>query len=237
MRPMTRAARVSQPRIPYPGYNTKTTGRVAPVKAVKVAGTQPVEYDFHVDEAEKTAASFHMPNIPQPMLDGFYSGLGALAATGAASAAAWGVGAGVDAFNNIRSGAKYDASLRQAIQLSPSLQLHGYERLKAYMPMIIKASPTVAGEPRLLANYLESLIDAEGHLNMATFAELSNIEGRIIDNYNSRHQLRDAALATLVKGIAEGAGKGLTSTMGSYLNQRRDATKNAKSTSNPTPKP
>jgi hypothetical protein len=223
MRPLTRAARIAVPRNPYSGYNTKTTGRVSQVKAVKIAGTQPVEFDLTVDETEKTAASFALPNIPRPMLDGFYSGLGALAATGAASAAAWGIGAGIDAFNNMRDGSKYDNSLRQAIRLSPSLQLHGYEELKEYMPMIIKASPTVASEPRLLANYLESLIDAEGHLNMATFAELSNVEGRVIDNYNNRHKLREAAISTLVKGIAEGAGKGVTATMGAYMNQRRNA--------------
>lgn len=191
--------RTGMPKNPYPGFNTKILGRVAPVKAVKTAGTMPVEYESNNIETEKTAASF---------MDGFYTGLGNMAAAGAAGAAMYGVGMGIDAFNNLRNSSKYDQALRTAIQMSPSLQMHGYEKLKGYMPMIIKASPTVAAEPRLLSNYLESMLDAEGHMNMSTFAELTALEGNVLKNQDMRNALRNTALGTAMKGLVEGTGKG-----------------------------
>ena len=195
------------PKNPYPGFNTHILGRVAPLEQIKTAGTVPVEYESKVDELdlEKDAAVFS-----PDMIKGFQQGLGTMAATGAAGAAMYGIGMGIDAFRTLRDSSKYDTALRQAIQMSPSLQMHGYEKLKGYMPMIIKASPTVAEEPRLLSNYLESMLDAEGHMNMSTFAELTALEGNVLKNREMRYGIRDGILGNAMKGMMEGASKGFS---------------------------
>lgn len=73
--------------------------------------------------------------------------------------------------------------------------------------MIIKASPTVAAEPRLLANYLESMLDAEGHLNMATMGELLSIEGQVLKNRNERNMTANKIFGEASKGVASTIGK------------------------------
>lgn len=209
------------PKNPYPGFNTKLTGRVAqmkPTNSVKLAST-PVEFSDITHNAqsnlstpielqqttEKTAASF--PRVSPALRNGFLSTIGALGA----AALAHGVATGVESAYNIAQQSKYDKALKEAIALSPALQAHGYPVLKQYMQIIIKSSPTVASEPRLLANYLESMLDAEGHLNMSTFAELTALEGNILKNREMRNSSANNALGVAVKGLTEGAGKGIAS--------------------------
>lgn len=161
----------------------------------------PVEWQrgYFVGQ-EKTAAGF---SISPALKNGFLQGVGALGAAAVIAGAA----KGVDALMNPTNASKYDESLRTAIQMSPTLQRHGYEVLKGYMPMIIKASPTVAAEPRLLANYLESMLDAEGHLNMATMGELLSIEGQVLKNRNERNMTANKIFGEASKGVASTIGK------------------------------
>ena len=161
----------------------------------------PVEWQrgYSVGQ-EKTAAGF---SISPALKNGFLQGVGALGAAAVIAGAA----KGVDALMNPTNASKYDESLRTAIQMSPTLQRHGYEVLKGYMPMIIKASPTVAAEPRLLANYLESMLDAEGHLNMATMGELLSIEGQVLKNRNERNMTANKIFGEASKGVASTIGK------------------------------
>lgn len=177
--------------------------------AVKVAGvTQPVEFGTSnsFEDYEKTAATFAMnPN----MSTAFWTAAGTLGAAGIMG----GIGMGIDAARGMMDKGKYEASLREAIHLSPTLQMHGYERLKPYLGIIAKSSPTVAKEPRLLANYLESLLDAEGHMNLATFGELSNIENNVLKNKQLRNEHRTIMIGAAAKGLLEGTGKGIANIM------------------------
>ena len=83
--------------------------------------------------------------------------------------------------------------------------------------MIIKASPTVAAEPRLLANYLESMLDAEGHLNMATMGELLGLEGQVLRNREANKsnfsslgtQLTGAVIRSGAEAVGREAFKGV----------------------------
>lgn len=177
--------------------------------AVKVAGvTQPVEFGTSnsFEDYEKTAATFAMnPN----MSTAFWTAVGTLGAAGAMG----GIGMGIDAARGMMDRGKYEASLREAIHLSPTLQMHGYERLKPYLGIIAKSSPTVAREPRLLANYLESLLDAEGHMNLSTFSELSAIENKVLDNRRLNNSTRDMIMGAATKGLLEGTGQGIAKIM------------------------
>lgn len=201
------------PKTPYRGFNTKLTGRVSNKMLFKGANAGPVEFqkvvtedvektasadtqpsgpvEFHGRGREKTAASF---TISPALKTGFLQGVGALGA----AALATGVAKGLDYAGNMMAEHKYDAALRTAIQMSPTLQRHGYDVLKGYMPMIVKASPTVAAEPRLLANYLESMLDAEGHLNMATMGELLSLEGQVLRNRSAKGPSMGGQFAEMV---------------------------------------
>ena len=85
--------------------------------------------------------------------------------------------------------------------------MHGYETLKKYMPLVIKSSPTVAGEPLLLANYLETMIDAQGHMNASIFSSLTDLEGSMLRNNQAKRVFSDSLVNTAVKGVAESTGK------------------------------
>lgn len=225
-------AQVRFPRNPYPGFNVKLTGRVAPLKPIKPITKAASEYNGPIEFApkkddgmDKTAASFLggiASRIPTSARNAFYGTLG----TVAAGAIAHGIGVGIEAAQNLMSNSKYDASLRTAIQMSPTLQRHGYDVLKGYMPMIIKASPTVAAEPRLLANYLESMLDAEGHMNLTTFAELSALEGNVLRNKDLRNSVPNTILNTGMKGITEGIGKAVASDLVKAYTRKDMATNN-----------
>ena len=218
-------SRVTIPKSPYRGFNTKTTGRVNKNMLFKAANNGPVEFQTalpapavktasstseylgpiefknsshtrNIENTTKTAAV--LPAIPSALKTGFLQGLGTLGAAAAVTGAA----KGIEYVGNMMNASKYDEALRTAIQMSPTLQRHGYEMLKGYMPMIIKASPTVAAEPRLLANYLESMLDAEGHLNMATMGELLALEGQVIKNNSERGLLNNKVVGKAAEGIA-----------------------------------
>ena len=172
---------------------------------MKVAGvTQPVEFSStnNFEDYEKTAATFAMnPN----MSTAFWTAAGTLGAAGVMG----GIGMGIDAARSMMNKSEYERSLREAIHLSPTLQMHGYDRLKPYLGIIAKSSPTVAREPRLLANYLESLLDAEGHMNLSTFSELSAIENKVLSNRELRNSTRNMIISSASKGLLEGTGKGI----------------------------
>lgn len=217
--------KITIPKSPYSGFNTKLTGRVSRKMLFKGANAGPIEFQQNKSaKAEKTASSnteYSGPvewqrgysvgqektaagfSISPALKNGFLQGVGALGAAAVIAGAA----KGVDALMNPTNASKYDESLRTAIQMSPTLQRHGYEVLKGYMPMIIKASPTVAAEPRLLANYLESMLDAEGHLNMATMGELLSIEGQVLKNRNERNMTANKIFGEASKGVASTIGK------------------------------
>lgn len=227
--------KITIPKSPYSGFNTKLTGRVSRKMLFKGANAGPIEFQQSKSaEAEKTASTNTECSGPvewqrgystgqektaagfsvSPALkNGFLQGVGALAAAGLAAGAA----KGMDYLANQMNASKYDESLRTAIQMSPTLQRHGYEVLKGYMPMIIKASPTVAAEPRLLANYLESMLDAEGHLNMATMGELLGLEGQVLRNREANKsnfsslgtQLTGAVIRSGAEAVGREAFKGV----------------------------
>lgn len=198
-------SRITIPKNPFPGFNTKLIGRVSRKMLFKGASSGPIEFqqrstedtrdgylgktassaqeisgpiEFYKQTAEREKTAGFDFNVNPALKNGFLQGLGALGAAALATGAA----KGFDYMMNSMNAHKYDSALRTAIQMSPTLQRHGYDVLSGYMPMIIKASPTVAEEPRLLANYLESMLDAEGHLNMATMGELLALEGQVLKN-------------------------------------------------------
>lgn len=211
--------KISIPKSPIPGLNQKILGRVKSVKPVtktaSAEGTRPVEFES-ASEKEKTAVASFLNKIPQPMQNAFWTGVGTVAAGGLA----YGVGAGIDAARSIMAESKYDKVLKDAIAMSPTLQMHGYETLKKYLPLVVKSSPTVAAEPLLLANYLETMLDAQGHLNAGIFNELVTLEGNVLRNRQAGNGFRDAFVNTAVKGSMEGLGKGVASALGKMYSSK-----------------
>lgn len=226
--------KITIPKNPFPGFNTKLVGRVSRKMLFKGASSGPIEFqqrptedtrdgylgktassaqeisgpiEFHKQTAEREKTAAFDFNVNPALKNGFLQGLGAIGAT------AVGVGAvkGFDYLMNSMNAHKYDSALRTAIQMSPTLQRHGYDVLSGYMPMIIKASPTVAEEPRLLANYLESMLDAEGHLNMATMGELLSLEGQVLKNKSENSIFQNKAINEIMKSGVGAATKGMFS--------------------------
>lgn len=199
------ANKVTMPRVS--GLGQYRIGRVS--KEMFKHANAPIEFQTNTYdnyEMEEGIIEKRASFLDNPITQGAGMALGA----GLASLAIAGVGKGIDSVGNIMDQNKYDEALRTAIQMSPTLQRYGFNNLKGFMPMIIKASPTVAEEPRLLANYLESMIDAEGHLNMATFSELANIENTVLKNNEMRNNTFGRNLAMdFGEGFGTQLGKGL----------------------------
>lgn len=204
-------------------------GKIQVKKALSKIGSAPIEFQSHSleeDTLEKSASDksslpveFNTNDVEDKELvekeaaffspafkNSAYSALGGLAVAGASSL--------VNHLWNKRQQNKLNnqamACLQQAIMLSPNLKRYDVNTLVSYMPMIIKASPTVAKDPRLLANYLESMLDAEGHLNLATFRELSNLESTIIGNNNANNTFSAEFQKGLAKGVGNSVGRGFT---------------------------
>lgn len=163
---------------------------------------------FFGDAMEKTAAAMRPagPGIGGSFARGMAATAGGMFVAGLATGIQRMMQKNEDRENMMR----YEQSLRTAIQMSPTLQRHSFNELRAYLPMIAKASPTVAAEPRLLANYLETMIDAEGNLNLATFGELASLENNLLRNQASRNELSNAVIIEGVKGIAKETGSGMS---------------------------
>lgn len=190
----------------------------------------PTDIDFLNDnnELEKDAAPTLAPTAPQvaasPFKTGLYSALGTALAGGLVAAGF----AAYDKYQERKSMQNAYRSLQQAIVLSPALKRYDIATLESYLPMIVKASPTVATDPRLLANYLESMLDAEGHLNLGTFRELSGLENTVLSN----NALNNPFRTELVKGLGKGTGqnvangfvKGFGDTMGDHSKQLQTQT-------------
>ena len=71
--------------------------------------------------------------------------------------------AGVDNTAGVISSApEYKKALEKAIQLNPKLASYPREELEQYFEKIVEASPTVAKNPLLVANYLDYFIDTGG---------------------------------------------------------------------------
>lgn len=161
-----------------------------PVEMQSVNTTE--ELDF-----EKSAAWYNSPAVTSALGQALGTA-GALGIVGAASA-------GINYVSNKLNNSEYEANLKQAIRLSPALARYDINELRSYMKMIANASPTVAKDPRLLANYLESMLDAEGHLNLGTFRELSSLENTVLQN----KQLMNPARSEFYKGLGKGFGEGI----------------------------
>lgn len=172
---------------------------------------------FFGDALTKTAAPGMVPMRPVAASPGFgaslRTGLGLAAGGMLAAAIGTGVQHMIQRSEDRRNMFKYEESLRTAMQMSPTLQRHSFEELRGYLPMIAKASPTVAGEPRLLANYLETMIDAEGNLNLATFGEIASLEGSLLKNRDARNELSNAVILEGVKSFAKGTSEGMVGYM------------------------
>jgi len=176
----------------------------------EVVSTRPVEY-MEAEDTEKVAFSFggyYVGKAPQvaakadSMGKVFQRGLVGSLALGLGGALLGGANALI---SNAIDKRKYENNLKIAVQMTPTLQRYPMQMLLSYLPMIVKASPTVASDPRLLANYMESMLDAEGHLNLATFRELSSLEGNVLQN----SALANPIKTELIKGISKGIGQNM----------------------------
>lgn len=192
------------------------TGRTNFERVLKMASEEnkPVEMyrssdtaDAAFDEActrEKVAFS---------LSPAFQNGLMTAAGTMVAAGALGAIGGAYNSVKNRMEAREYENALQAAIRMSPALNRYGADTLRSYMPMIIKASPTVAKDPRLLANYLESMLDAEGHLNLGTFKELAGLENTVLSNNKLNRPVTEGLISGIGKGIGGGI-QGFGSAMG-----------------------
>ena len=203
--------KASIPRSSISGMNTKLLGRVAPVEPVKdtmraaiqktAAERTPVERKEAPKEGtDKTAASIGSligSDAGRSFASNIAGGLGAVAAVGAANAISGAIG-------SIRLNMQVKNALNKAISINPRLQQKPRAELEGYVDLIAEASPSVARNPLLLANYLEFLIDHQGQLNYQAYDRLVNLEGSILSNHSNANpltgQVQKAIIETSIRG-------------------------------------
>lgn len=180
---MEQPIKADVPKSPVPGMNTKIVGRVKPVSNFK----QPVE-KIAADKAPVEKAGIEKE---AGILDHALAGpaIRSAAAAGGALLGSYALTQGLQAAQNKFMEGKYKQSLEKAILLNPRLANIPRNKLEAYFGLVIEASPAVAKNPLLIANYLEQLIDHEGQLNYNSYANLVDLEGQILANKNNRAPL------------------------------------------------
>lgn len=193
------------------GMGTKLTGRVDISRmssAQKPIVKAPVmKKTAAKKEVEKTAGMG--TNMAQHMGMTVAGVLGAAAAVGAINKA-------YKAVDHVVNMPAMNSSFEKAIKINPKLQAYPRDVLKSYFDLIAEASPTVAKNPLLVANYMQYLIDHQGGINFMSYRQLADLEGQLLSNE------RDAApmTAALQKGLVDGAMKGLTEEV---IQSRRDS--------------
>lgn len=162
----------------------KTAAEKAPIKRASAEKTA----------AEKTAAMSVM-DIAKSHVIGGLAGVAAAAIGNAAIGKA----------QQLLAQPAFKRSLDKAISLNPRLQQRPRAELDQYMELIIEASPSVAKNPLLLANYLEFLLDHQGQLNYNGYTSLVNLESQIISNRNNANPLSSAVQKSIVENTIRGA--------------------------------
>lgn len=219
------------PKSSVPGMNTKIVGRVKPVKAInktaaeheiiKKASVEHKEIEHeenHLNYGEKTASEkVAFPHInmadAQAALSKVMGTAGPIIRRGASTAAgaAGGIAGialatkAINAISNFANKSAYDQAFARAIQLNPRLSSYPPDMLHEYYNIMISASPTVAKNPLIVANYLEYLIDNEGKLNFPAYEQLARVEGQALQNENNSNMIANSVL----KGFTEGATKSM----------------------------
>lgn len=196
--------------------NTKTVGRVAPVEPVKqdtivrqpISKTAAVRDSVERKEVQKTACEHVQPektaNSPmmgeavKSFISSVGGGLGGVAVLGAANYAS-------NKINKVMASAEFKKALDKAIQINPRLQQRNRAELEAYLGLISEASPAVARNPLLLANYLEYLIDHQGQINYTAYGDLVNLEGKILSNRAATSPLTGSVQKAIIDSSVRGA--------------------------------
>lgn len=183
------------------GMGTKLTGRVdisrMSIAQKPIVKAPVMKKTAAKKEVEKTASLG--TNMAQHMGMTVAGVLGAAAAAGAINKA-------YKAVEHVVNMPAMNSSFEKAIKINPKLQAYPREVLKSYFDLIAEASPTVAKNPLLVANYMQYLIDHQGGINFMSYRQLADLEGQLLSNE------RDAAPMTqaLQKGLVDGAIKGMT---------------------------
>lgn len=150
---------------------------------------------------EKTAASIGEilgSEAAKSFVSSVAGGLGAVAAVGGATYAG-------NKINQMRSSADFKRALDKAVQVNPRLRHTPKPELEAYLGLIAEASPSVARNPLLLANYLEYLLDHQGQLNYTAYGDLVKLEGNIQSNRAGANPLTGSVQKAIVDNSIRGA--------------------------------
>jgi hypothetical protein len=183
--------------------NTKTVGRVAPLEPIKQEVVKQAAEKASVEKvaAEKTAStigSFMGSDAAKSFVGNVAGGLGAVAAIGVANLAS-------SKINKMVSSAEYKRALDKAISINPRLQQRPRAELEQYFGLIVEASPSVARNPLLVANYLEFLLDHQGQLNYTAYTNLVNLESQILSNRTNSNPLTGQVQKAVVDASVRGA--------------------------------
>lgn len=120
-----------------------------------------------VDELRKARQPFTMKNVA--MVAGGLTAAGMVAAGVNALARA-----GYEAY--VSSGK--NSVIAEATKINPRLASYPPAELQKYYALISEASPSVAKNPLLVANYLEYLLNHDGSINFMGYKQLLDIEGQ-----------------------------------------------------------
>lgn len=97
-----------------------------------------------------------------------------------------------------------NSAFDKALKINPKLKAYPVELLKSYFSLIADASPTVAKNPLLVANYMQYLIDHQGGINFRAFGELANLESQLLANERDAAPMTNAMQKALVDGAVRG---------------------------------
>jgi len=201
------------------GFDTKLTGRVAAVQSIK---SKPVVKKPQVSKHAKYESSIPVEWQSKEDLDKnsaikesainnelVKKTLVSLAQAGAGSLAVMGVtGAGNLAYGKIRGmmdKPELERSFQRALDIDPKLRSYDQKDLREYFELVAQASPTVAKNPLLVANFLKYLIDYKGVMNFNAFKDLASLEGQLGKNRSEANMLglgaQKAIVDTTIKGL------------------------------------
>ena len=201
------ANKAVEPRVAGKGFGLKLTGRVAPTQAVKSASPKELEMSENTNMPIEFQSSSHTKEAAMfsPGTQRIIGDVGMAALTGLGTMALTSVGgAAMDlAKEKLIDNPAFERSFQRCLQLEPQLRSYPQEELHQYFMLVAEASPSVAKNPLLAAQYLRYLVDYKGTANFNAFSDLAKLQGQLNDNKAGNNPYTDA----LHRGLASNAAK------------------------------
>lgn len=196
-----------------PGFNTKLTGRVEAVKPItskphiskqakelNYESSTPVEWQSKEDLEKNSAVNSEL--VKKTLVGLVQAGAGTMAVMGVTGGANLAYGK----IRGMMDKPEMERSFQRALDIDPKLRSYDQKDLREYFELVAQASPTVAKNPLLVANFLKYLIDYKGVMNFNAFKDLASLEGQLGKNRSEANVLNSTAQKAIIDSTVKGFG-------------------------------